>query len=424
MKRSYDVVIAGGGPAGLSAAEVIASRGWSVCVAERMPSIAEKVRTSGGTLVHCMRELGVPERLYHVIDALRFQAPGGHVEFAMDDPRVCVIDVRGVFRLLADRAAAAGAEVLTGTVADGPSVDYFSGYATGCRLVRRGHAPATVRARVLIDATGYASVLAKASGLHPGFRRYAFGAELELHAPNADQKNATVFLDGRHAPAQYRWVFPRGGGRVRIGVGVLHADTRASPRDLLARLRRDVAGFGVDLAGAEVVEEHHGLIPSDGLPRRFTGDGILAVGDAAGQPTLVVGEGIRVAVEAGRLAGETVADALSARDVSAARLGRYEREFRRRFERDLAIGHAVNRVLARWDDGDRDRFVRGVRDMPPAVVAKLLLSRFTDPQVVGWVMTHPVMWRTFLRAAARRLTPWARRPAELVAADASGAVPV
>ena len=65
----------------------------------------------------------------------------------------------------------------------------------------------------------------------------------------------------------------------------------------------DIHRFRVDLTGSEVLEYHFGLIPSSGLASQFAGDRIMAVGDAAGQATLVAGEGIRLSMQAGLMAG-------------------------------------------------------------------------------------------------------------------------
>ena len=58
--ESYDVVIAGGGPAGLAMAEPLAHRGFSVLVCERNREIGVPVRTSGGSWPADLRRLGLP----------------------------------------------------------------------------------------------------------------------------------------------------------------------------------------------------------------------------------------------------------------------------------------------------------------------------------------------------------------------------
>ena len=59
-QNRYDVVIVGGGPAGLTAARVLGEAGATVLVIEKDRHIAELVRTSGGTWIQDMADHGVP----------------------------------------------------------------------------------------------------------------------------------------------------------------------------------------------------------------------------------------------------------------------------------------------------------------------------------------------------------------------------
>ena len=74
MRERYDVLVAGAGPAGLAIAEPLAERGYSVLVCEKAPEIGKPVRTSGGSWIEDLRALGLPDHLWHPIDALRFQS--------------------------------------------------------------------------------------------------------------------------------------------------------------------------------------------------------------------------------------------------------------------------------------------------------------------------------------------------------------
>ena len=138
-----DIVIAGGGPAGLSAAEAAACRGCSVTLLEQNHEIGSPIRTSGGSFIDELQALGIPARLYHPISRVRFCAPHNAVSYDYAVPRLCVIDVRGVFQFLAARAIDAGAQIRLATPAlgvvmdsgrgieDGPGVG--TGFVTGVR---------------------------------------------------------------------------------------------------------------------------------------------------------------------------------------------------------------------------------------------------------------------------------------------------
>src|SRR5271170_3311700 len=120
---SCDAIIAGGGPAGLSAAEVLAGHGWAVTVLEQNHEVGSPIRTSGGSFIDEMEALGIPPRLYHPISRVRFLSPTNSASFEYPVPRFCVLDVRGTFQYLAERAIAAGARIRLATKAAGPIVE-------------------------------------------------------------------------------------------------------------------------------------------------------------------------------------------------------------------------------------------------------------------------------------------------------------
>ena len=135
-----------------------------------------------------------------------------------------------------------------------------------------------------------------------------------------------------------------------MGVGILHSDSRANPKDYLADVMEDIHRFGVDLTGSEVREYHFGLIPSSGLASQFAGDRIMAVGDASGQATLVAGEGIRLSMQAGLMAGQTAVRAMSDGRWDRSALIPYEQAFRSKYARNLRISHFINERISTWND--------------------------------------------------------------------------
>jgi len=389
LPADTDVLVVGGGPAGLATAEAAAAAGVRALVVEREPEIGEPVHTSGGMSVAAVRAFGIPPDLHHPVEEIRIVSPGESVSFRYPEPIVSLLDVRGTYRFLAERAARAGARVVTAADARTPLRE--GGRLAGW-TVEAGGRSHDVHAPVVVDASGYRAAVAKAAGLHAGFRRFGVGAELELAAPALDETAGVLVVGSRYAPAGYAWAFPCGRGRVRVGVGVHHADVRSDPRRHLDLLVRDAASLGFDLEGATVEEEHFGLIPTDGPLAALAGDGIMAVGDAAGQATLVLGEGIRLGLLAGGLAGTVAAHAVEAGRRDRDALLPYERAFRRRHGRDLRIGGILNRRLARADDAAWDRHVRILQTLPPRLLPSLLQSEFPLSGLVRWVATRPSLW--------------------------------
>ena len=378
------MVIVGGGPAGLALAEPLAGRGLSVLVCERNAAIGLPVRTSGGSWQDALRELDLPDHLWHPIDRLSFRSRSSRSTIEWGEGVGCALDVTATWRHLADRARAAGAEIETGTLA--------RLQRTGQLTLRHGDASRVVRGRLVVDATGTSSLLARQAGVHQGFERVGVGYERELSAPSYPQDEAVILVGGV-APAGYAWAFPRGGTRVRVGVGVIQPDTTANPRQLYPPVERALAD---QLAGAELLELHSGRIPSQEAPRRLTGDGLLVVGDAGGHSNPLLGEGIRHVILAARRAAPIAAAALERPGVvPVERLRSWERMGRRTRGRSWGLAMRANRYVAGMDDRDWDRAVEMLDRLPVELVTAMLRGDITSlPLAAGRLTRRPrAAWR-------------------------------
>jgi digeranylgeranylglycerophospholipid reductase len=378
----YDAIIAGGGPAGLAAAEALARRGCSALVLEQSHEIGSPIRTSGGSFIDELEALSIPAALYNPISRVRFLSAHNAAVYDYAKPRMCVIDVRGAFQFLAGRAVDAGAAVRVATKVESPVLqdDWVVGVRTRNELLR---------ARVVIDATGYRSTLLKQSGLDPGMRRFGVGAEYDMYAPHCDEREAVLLVGSSLAPAGYAWVFPWGRHRVRVGVGIIHPDSDAKPDAYLDALVSGASAYGVNLSGAHPLEHHSGLIPSECFAQQFAGNGILGVGDAAGQASSLLGEGIRWAIHAGKMAGEAAATAIEKNDVSRAALGAFEREWSKRYGTDLRLAHKINQRIARWDDGKWDERLEVLKLLTPDQFVEALKTNLTGSWLLRFLLHNP-----------------------------------
>jgi digeranylgeranylglycerophospholipid reductase len=387
MPDTCDVLIVGGGPAGLAAAEAAAKLGARALVLERQNEIGYPVHTSGGSWVSDMRALGIPEHLYHPIQKVYFVSPHREVPLYYDPAVACVIDVRGVYQHLAGRAVSAGAGIRVRHTVEQTLVE--NGRVRGVTAKTHVGERISVTAPVTIDASGVARHVGVRTEMGKAFHRYGFGAEYDLYAPNYPQDELYLIMGSQFAPRGYAWAFPRGNGRVRLGVGVLHPDCDDDARVYLDRIMHELPQFAGKFKDASPLEYHTGLFPSEGPMERFSRDGLLLAGDSGGHGSTLVGEGIRFAIYSGQLAGQVAAEAVKAGDTSEKFLSRFDRQWRARFGRDMEISYLINKHIANYSDEQWDNALDLMKRLTPAQMAQALRGDYSAGLIMGILARNP-----------------------------------
>jgi digeranylgeranylglycerophospholipid reductase len=380
QRKIYDVLIAGAGPAGLSAAVAAARAGLRVAVFERSKEIGYPIHTSGGSWIAALRQLGVPERFMHPIRLGKFLAPDAAASFSYDPPVSCILDVRGLYQFLAAEAAEAGADIFPSAAVARAIVQDDKPIGLAVRQHGKFFAP------LLIDATGMAGVLAQQLNLRGPITRYGLGAEYDFYWPDWPA-DTIALLFGSLAPQGYGWIFPHGESRVRIGIGVLHPDTKAEPRHLLDQLlaQKQIAGCAVHRHSA--LEFHLGAIPAEPPLAKTFAAGLMVVGDAGGLISTLLGEGIRFALEIGRTAGEVAVEAHRAGRFDAAFLERFDERWRQRFGKIFTWGYEINRRITQYNDKAWNEKIKLLAQFPAEAIPALLQGNFSAPLLL------PLLWR-------------------------------
>jgi digeranylgeranylglycerophospholipid reductase len=409
MSDDYNVLIVGGGPAGLAAAEAAAKQGVCALVFERQNEIGYPIHTSGGSWVKDMKALAIPEHLYHPIRKVIFLSPQREVPLLYDTPVACVMDVRGVYQHLAGRAVAAGVTIRVRHTVD--QVLQEDGRVLGVTVKNHVNEHFEARAEITIDASGFGRHIGVRTEMGKAFHRYGFGAEYDLYAPNYPQDELFLIMGSAYAPNGYAWAFPRGNGRVRLGVGVLHPDNDDDARVYLDRIMRDIPQLAQYFKGASPLEYHTGLFPSENYLERFSRDGLLLAGDAGGHGSTLVGEGIRFAIYSGQMAGEVAAEAIKAGDTSAEFLGRFDKRWHARFGRDMDIAYMINKRIAAYSDAEWDDALDLMKRLTPAQVAQALRGDFTAGLVMSVLTRAPSLIATGGKRLLDRMLERINKPA-------------
>ncbi|HEX9678984.1 NAD(P)/FAD-dependent oxidoreductase [Nitrososphaera sp.] len=392
MEKKYDIAVVGGGPAGLSAAWAAAKAGASVILFEKDEAIAHSVRTSGVSWIDSMERLGIPNHLYNPVSNYQFVSQSNEVMIAGSTPKSCVLDVRATYQHLAFMAAEAGAEIMVRS--NVINVAREGDRVTGVRA-STPVGDLDVKCTLVVDASGFSTSAGRKAGIAGEWRRYGVGAEYECYCDNVDSFTWTLMVGQQYSDAGYAWVFPLSQHRARIGVGIGRPESQADPLDKLHSILEKRLKPLDKLGKIQPIELHYGFIPNEGVRSNSISVGLLLVGDSAGQANPLVLEGIRYAIEFGRLAGKVGARSIT-EGATKESLAEYERAWKARVASKIA---SALKVQSRWiglSDAEWDREIEILRDMTPDEFLDFIKAEFTAVKMMKLALHHP-------KLAARQL---------------------
>ncbi len=362
MSKRYDVIIVGAGPAGSMVAQKCADGGLSVAMLERKAVVGTPVRCGEGVGFKGMKaSIGIKKHwILAEVDTVTFISPNGtRVNLNNIGDSYCV-DRTIMDRELAEDAVTKGAELINETTVDRVEI----GTEDGERIYRCYAGEELYEAPILVAADGVESRIKQFCGWDFGFAAQDMEscAFAKVRDPQISGTTIEFYTGDQIAPGGYLWVFPRGDGFANVGLGVLASKSKPGmAKRLLNKWIKE------NMPNGEVTDLHVGGVPVAHWTNPLVKEGVVLVGDAAGQVNALNGGGIAYALFAGQAAGDAIVSAFNGtKKPTYAKLKEYQKKWNKYCGKNQARSYALKMALIDKRQNFYNDVASALKDEDPA----------------------------------------------------------
>lgn len=335
MADTYDVVVAGLGPAGAVALWHMARMGYRVVGVDLRNWNNLWGKPCGDAIgAHHVTEAGLPPLPSSVIrnrvTAIDIYSPGETTKYRVTGEGY-IIDRRAMGEWLLREAEEKGADVMLNTAILGPIVE--DGKVTGIRVRRNGRVE-EVRGRLVIEATGFSRVIRTrlprewpvAEDIAPTDMEIAYREIIEYEDYTIDEPSVIrIYLDQEVAPGGYWWFFPESSKAANAGLGVQGGKGYPNPHALYRKL---VSSHLLFASRRFRVRTGAGApLPTRRPSNTMVGPGVVVIGDAGYTVNPLHGGGMGYAFRAAYLAAKAFDYAYNQGEVSIKNLWGLNRDY-------------------------------------------------------------------------------------------------
>jgi flavin-dependent dehydrogenase len=344
MNESFDCIVIGAGPAGSTAATLVAEAGGKTLLLERetMPRfhVGESLMPETFWIFERLGVLDKMRRSTFVKKvSVQFVSSSGRESqpffFKDHDPRDSSQTwqvLRSEFdQMLFENAADKGADCrdevrVLDVLMDGAR-------ATGVKVQTADGATHEIEAKIVVDASGMQTVLAGKLDLkvpNPQLRKAAIWGYYEgARRDPGENGGATIILHTKTKQAWF-WFIPLADEISSVGVvgdiDYLLKD-RGTSEEVFEEELVNCPGVLSRLVEAHLVSKFRVVREFSYSTKQWAGDGWVLVGDALGFIDPIYSSGVYFALKSGEMAADAITEGLAAGDTSAAQLGKWSEEF-------------------------------------------------------------------------------------------------
>ena len=311
LKKEYDIVVVGAGPAGSMAARFAVEKGLRVLVLEKDRDVGYPVRCGEAVSKAGIEEFITPDKKFiaSTIDKFCMVSPN-RTEVVIPLEQIGYVLERRIFDYeLAKQAAKYGAEILTRAYVNG--LLFENGKVSGIKFEYQGKQE-EIKSKIVIAADGVESRVGRWAGIktHVDFKDMESCVQITASNINVNESMCYFYFGKDVSPEGYLWIFPKGKSTANIGLGISGSiGKKKSAQSFLNDF------MNKNYPSRSILTQVAGGVPSVITLDKISAPGIILVGDAARQVNPLSGGGIVSGMIGGKIGGITAADAVILNDL-------------------------------------------------------------------------------------------------------------
>lgn len=274
---------------------------------------------------------------------------------------------------------------------DGSSFRFYSnvsdviksdGCITGVKTLKNSYP-----SNITVGADGSMSIVSRKSGFDFNSLKASPSVRFKFNNCKGLDTDCAYFYVGRNVGLGYLWLYPRNEKEANVGIG---SANKKNILDVLANFIKNKP----ELKGAKIVDRKGDTVPYSGLLPKFVGNGVLLVGDSAGQVSNLVGGGVNSTLVGAKIASQTIIRAIELQNYSEAHLEMYEKNYRKSDAGVMVQNTAkyLSKVIEFSKKTDLFDYIDEILEkIGPDVVNDFVGGRLSKIMLLKTLISHPLL---------------------------------
>lgn len=364
----YDIIVVGGGCAGLSFAYYSSLKKARVLIIERKKEIGIPVKCAEGLGISAFNELEISTEGNYIaneIEKVKLFTPKGKLlsfEMPKGEYSLFILNKELFEKHLYERAKKENAEILLNTTV--LNLIKEDGKIVGVKTDKENF-----KAKIIVGADGVESRIGRFAGINTTLKLRDIASAVQHTYENIECEKETIeiYSGKKFAPQGYAWVFPKSNTKANVGlgfpahVGVLAKDKMQEFENF--RVRR---GNSVKFIAR--------CIPISLPLKEFVKDNVMLIGDSARHTNAFSAGGIANALIGGKIAGEVAGNVIS-KNKNLKELKEYETIWKKRFEKILIKKYNQRKLIENDGRIERLYYLYFIIKFLPKSLLKIIFRR-------------------------------------------------